>query len=122
MTYDSDRTMVDDILRQARDAITVDRVFATPYEKDGVVIIPAAAVRGGGGGGGGNDDAAGGSGGGFGVSARPVGAYVIKDGQASWQPAMDLTRILVFGQIVALGALLVVRALVKSVGKRRRRR
>ena len=37
----------------ARDAITVQRVYGEPYERNGVVVIPAAAVQGGGGGGGG---------------------------------------------------------------------
>ena len=36
---------------------------------------------------------------GFGVSGRPVGAYVIKDGKVSWEPALDLNRIILGGQI-----------------------
>lgn len=41
------------MIAEARDVITVKRVFGDPYEKDGVTIIPAATVQGGGGGGGG---------------------------------------------------------------------
>src|SRR5205823_4929720 len=71
---------VQDILAQARDTITVKRVFGDPYEKDGMTIIPAAAVAGGAGGGSGPDAQAN-AGGGFGVAARPAGVYVIKEGQ-----------------------------------------
>ena len=77
---------VDELLSGARDAITVRRVFGDPIEQDGVVVIPAAAVGGGGGGGGDNEDN---GGGGFGLRARPVGAYVIKDGEVTWKPAID---------------------------------
>jgi uncharacterized spore protein YtfJ len=69
---------MDDLVATARDALTVRRVYGEPYEKDGVTFIPAARVSGGGGGGGGTDDeGVGGEGGGFGLSARPAGAYVI---------------------------------------------
>jgi hypothetical protein len=62
-----------------RDAITVNRGFAEPYEKDGVTVIAAATVAGGAGGGGGHDERGQeGEGGGFRVSARPAGAYVIR--------------------------------------------
>jgi hypothetical protein len=39
-----------EVLNEAKDAITVKRVFADPYEKEGVTFIPAARVGGGGGG------------------------------------------------------------------------
>lgn len=44
---------VHEMAAQARDAMTVKRVYGEPYEKDGVTIIPAAKVSGGGGAGGG---------------------------------------------------------------------
>ena len=86
---------IHEALSKAQDAVTVKRVYGEPYERNGVVIIPAAQVRGGGGGGGGEDTSGGssGSGGGFGLSARPVGAYVIDGGKVRWQPALDITRI-----------------------------
>ena len=37
---------VDELLRGAREALSVTRVFSEPYEHDGVTIIPAATVRG----------------------------------------------------------------------------
>ena len=33
---------IQDVIAQARDTLTVKRVFGEPYEKDGVTIIPAA--------------------------------------------------------------------------------
>jgi uncharacterized spore protein YtfJ len=43
---------IEEVIAQARDALTVKRVFGEPYEKDGVTIIPAARVQGTAGGGG----------------------------------------------------------------------
>ena len=137
---------VDEILSQARDAMTVRRVFGEPIERDGLTIIPVANVMGGGGGGTGEgphpagltaladasvpgDEAPGeageageaggvtpgsGSGVGFGMRGTPAGVYVIKDGVVTWQPAMDLTRVAIMGQIVAIVFLLVVRSVLKS--------
>jgi uncharacterized spore protein YtfJ len=69
---------VSEVFTTAKDAITVKRVYAEPYEKDGLTVIPAAVVGGGAGGGSGHDEKGQeGEGGGFGVSGRPAGAYVI---------------------------------------------
>jgi uncharacterized spore protein YtfJ len=106
---------------QARDTLTVKRVFGEPYEKDGVTIIPAARIRGGAGGGGG-EDAEGrgkGSGSGFGMIGHPVGAFMIRDGELSWRPAVDVNRVLLGGQVVAVVALLTVRVIVKARAKAR---
>jgi uncharacterized spore protein YtfJ len=110
------------MLSQAQDTLTVRKIFGEPIERDGVLVIPAAKFMGGGGGGDGSGPAvdgktADGSGGGFGVRARPVGVYVVRDGNVSWQPAVDVTRIALGGQIVAIVALLVLRTLIR---KRRR--
>jgi uncharacterized spore protein YtfJ len=111
-----------DLIGQARDALTVKRVFGEPYEKDGVTIIPAARVQGGAGAGGGEDPQGQGtgSGSGFGMTARPVGAFVIRDGELSWRPAVDVTRIALGGQLVAIVALLTVRTIIKARAKARR--
>src|SRR5918997_223795 len=101
---------VDEMLTMARDAMTARTVFAEPIERDGTTVIPAATVRGGGGGGG-SADAEGG--GGFGLMAKPAGAYVIRDGKVSWEPAIDVNRIVLGGQIFAIGALLVLRAVLR---------
>jgi uncharacterized spore protein YtfJ len=107
---------VQDVIAQARDTITVKRVFGEPYEKDGVTVIPAARVQGGAGGGSGEDpnSQGRGSGSGFGVTARPVGAFIIRDGDLNWRPAVDVNRIILGGQVVVVVALLTVRAIVKS--------
>jgi uncharacterized spore protein YtfJ len=93
---------IDELIQGARDAISVSKVYGEPYEEDGVTVIPAAAVRGGGGGGG---DVEGNGGTGFGLSASPVGAYVIKDGDVSWEPAVNPNRMILGWQIVSVFAL-----------------
>jgi uncharacterized spore protein YtfJ len=98
---------VNEVLSNARDAITVKRVYGEPYEKDGLTVIPAAIVGGGAGGGTGHDDKGQeGEGGGFGVSGRPAGAYVIQDGQVSWRPAVDPNRIVVMAGLAVIAFLL----------------
>lgn len=83
------------------------RVFAEPYEKDGVTVIAAATVAGGGGGGGGQDATGGeGSGAGFGVKAYPTGAYVIRDGKVTWCPGVDVNRAIGTVGAVAMAYLL----------------
>ena len=90
----------------ARDAITVKRVYGEPYERNGLAVIPAAAVLGGGGGGGSERGEHSDGGGGFGVQARPIGAYVIRGEQVSWQPAFDLNRVIFGCQLLGLAAIL----------------
>jgi uncharacterized spore protein YtfJ len=113
---------VHEVIGQARDALTVKRVFGEPYEKDGVTIIPAARVLGGAGGGSGEDPQSQGkgSGSGFGMIARPVGAFIIREGELSWRPAVDVTRIVLGGQVVAVVALLTLRAILKARAKSKR--
>ena len=113
---------VQDVIARARDTLTVKRVFGEPYEKDGVTIIPAARVLGGAGGGSGEDPQGQGkgSGSGFGLIARPVGAFIIRNGELSWRPAVDVNRIILGGQVVAIAVLLTVRAIIKARVKARR--
>ncbi|HEY7564592.1 MAG TPA: spore germination protein GerW family protein [Acidimicrobiia bacterium] len=113
---------VDEVLSQARDTLTVKRVFGEPYEKNGMTVIPAAVVRGGAGGGGGEgpDGQGKGSGSGFAVTARPVGAYVIRGNELTWRPAIDLNRVILGGQMVVIVAFLALRAMVKATAKARR--
>lgn len=85
------------MLQGHRDAVTVRKVFGDPYEKDGITVIPAARVLGmGGGGEGQGPEGFGGTGmgSGFAIAARPAGAYVIRQGEATWQPAIDVNRII----------------------------
>jgi uncharacterized spore protein YtfJ len=111
---------VEQMIERAREAVSGRHVYAEPYEQDGVTVIAAAAVRGGGGGGGGGSEDGEGAGGGFGLAARPVGAWVIKDGDVTWKPAVDVNRIVLGGQIVALAAVLVVGRLVAARLSRKR--
>lgn len=112
-------TQFEDLLTETKDLVTVKKVFGEPYQSNGVTLIPAAAVRGGvgGGEGEGSDTTPAGRGGGLGISARPVGAYQIKGDEVVWVPAVDLSRVILNGQLVAIVALLVIR----SILKRRRR-
>jgi len=103
---------IHDLLAKANDSITVGRVFGTPIERDGVLVIPVASVQGGGGGGGGTGVGPGGegegtgSGGGYGVRSRPVGVFVVRDGTVSWHPALDQNRIIAAATTVVVVALL----------------
>jgi uncharacterized spore protein YtfJ len=106
------------LLDTARDALTVRRVFAEPYERDGVTVIAAARVRGAGGGGGGKDEhGQEGDGGGFLFTARPVGAYVLKDGAVTWQPAVDVERVVT---VAVLGWAAVAWVVSRAVRRRSR--
>ena len=104
----------DDMIASAKDAITVSKVFGEPFEKDGITFIPAARVMGGGGGGTGQDDDGQlGEGGGFGMNGRPAGAFVIRDGNVTWRPAVDPNTVIV-GVVIVTVALLVTRAWARS--------
>lgn len=107
---------VDEMLTGVRDAMTVKRVYGDPIERDGILVIPAAKVAGGGGGGGDADHA---GGGGFGISARPAGAWIIRDGQVAWEPAIDATRIATMGMVVAMMFLWTLRSVARSRAKAR---
>ena len=100
-------------ISSARDALTVSRVYGEPYERDGVTVIPAATVQGGAGGGQGEGDGQTGAGGGFALRARPVGAYVIRGEQVSWEPAIDVNRAILGGQLLGLVGLLVLRSFLR---------
>ncbi|WP_211355307.1 hypothetical protein [Blastococcus colisei] len=100
---------VHDLVTATRDALTVRRVFGEALERDGVTVIPAAVLRGGVGGGGGQDEQGQrGEGGGFGLVARPAGAYVIRDGAVTWHPAFDLNRTIGLAAAVAVAWLFTV--------------
>jgi uncharacterized spore protein YtfJ len=123
-THDSD---VLGSLREVVGQADARTVFGTPVTQDGTVVLPVAKVGGGGGGGGGTapaDDGrpTGGTGGGFGMSAKPLGVYVLRDGKVKWLPAVDINKIVLGGQLVAVAGLLVVRAVLQSRTAARKRR
>jgi uncharacterized spore protein YtfJ len=86
-----------------RKVLTVRRVFGEPIERDGTTVIPAARLRG---------RARGqrakkrngvdASQSGLRLAARPAGALVIRDGAVSWQPAIDVNRIVAGGQVLSV--------------------
>jgi len=85
--------------------VSARTVYTDPVEKDGVTVVPGALVIGGGGFGvGHHKNGETGEGGGFGVVAVPFGAYVIKDGNARWRPAIDVGTIVA----TAIGTALII--------------
>lgn len=113
---------ITELTAAARDTMTARRVYAEPYEKDGVTIIAAALVAGGGGGGNGRDEQGQqGEGAGFGLAARPVGAYIITGGQVRWRPAIDVNRLVSTVGAVLIAALLAGARIVRSQARAGRR-
>jgi uncharacterized spore protein YtfJ len=94
---------LDTLLQGHRDAINARRIYGDPVERDGVTVVPAASVFGGTGGGG---DADGDGGAGFGLAGRPAGAWVIRDGDVEWKPAVDVNRIAFFVFVLGLAVAL----------------
>lgn len=123
------------IVHAARDALTVRRVFGEAYERDGTLVIPVAKLWGGTGSGWGSGSGelggppapesdhgartgeGSGGGGGFGVRVKPLGVYVVDDTGTKWQPTLDLNRVIVGGQAVAVVVAVIVGW---ALGRRRR--
>jgi len=111
------------ILEKTGESLSARRVFSEPIDREGVTVVLAASVRGGAGRGEGSaaDGAEGrgrGVGEGLGIVARPVGAYVIREGKVRWRPAIDVNRVILGGQLVALGGLFVARILLRQSARR----
>jgi hypothetical protein len=89
-------------LREAREIIdtqAVDpdasRVYGQPYEAaDGTMIIPVAKLR--------SRSALGADDSRTRPGAKPLGVFVVKDGRASFVPAVDSSRIAMMGILVGL--------------------
>lgn len=113
-----------EVIKGAREALSVRQVFGEPVEREGVTVIPAATVIGGGGGGGGESgpeskqegepdpQAQSGFGSGFGGVMWPAGAFEIREDRVTWRPAIDLTRVLLVALALAI-------AVVRARGRRR---
>jgi hypothetical protein len=69
--------------------------FSLPDERDGVTLVTATRSRT-------RRDG--------GVTARPVGAFVVRDGEVCWRPAIDVSRLLTMAEVV-VGAVLVAHRL-----------
>jgi uncharacterized spore protein YtfJ len=114
-----------DVFEDAKQTIGSKGVFGTPYEKNGVTVIPAAKIMGGVGGGEGQVPVKAnegsetttqptGMGAGYGVTGQPTGAFVIKGDEVKWVPAVDVNRLMVGFQIVMVVFFLAIRAIAKS--------
>jgi uncharacterized spore protein YtfJ len=119
MTVSSKDARLFETMHDALDNATVGKAFGTPIEHDGMILLPVAKVGGGAGGGSGTGPGpegqeTGGTGGGVGLSTKPLGVFVLKNGKVTWRPAVDVNRIILGGQLVAVTALLVARALIQS--------
>lgn len=107
----------DALLSKAMEHVSAGRSFGPVIERDDCTVIPAAYVMSAGGGGGGEGpDPLGGTGSGAGAGhwsvSWPVGAYVVRDGEVRWVPAIDATRI-------ALGAFVLAKVIVRLRASRR---
>jgi uncharacterized spore protein YtfJ len=103
-----DAMKIEELVAKAKESLGIEAVYAQPYQKDGITVITAASITGGAGGGNGHDkQGQEGEGGGFGMNARPTGAYVIKEGTVTWQPAVDVNRLLAIAGAIAVAVLLV---------------
>ena len=96
-----------EVLKSSQESINPSRVFGEPFHVDGAVILPVAVVGGGGGAGNRSEHQ---NGIGLGFGARPAGVYVIKNGDATWRPALNVNLIIAGGQLVALAGILALRA------------
>jgi uncharacterized spore protein YtfJ len=128
MVQPTEDTAILNRIRDIVDGASAGRVFGEPIAHEGVVVLPAAKVSGGAGGGSGpaeeGQHPGGGTGGGFGMSAKALGVFVIREGgKVQWQPAVDVNKIVLGGQLVAVTALLLIRAFVKArtIGQKQRR-
>jgi uncharacterized spore protein YtfJ len=106
-------------IREVVDGAAADRVFGTPITQDGTIVLPVAKVAGGAGGGTGRGPTESGRegsglGSGVGLAAKPLGVFVIRGGDVSWRPAVDVNRVILGGQLVAVAALLVVGAILRA--------
>jgi hypothetical protein len=88
-------------LRDALDSIVPDpsaaQVYGQPYQtSDGATVLPVAKVRG--------RTRPGAQDADLRLTAKPVGVFIIKNGEATWVPAVDQTRIALMGELIGLVA------------------
>jgi hypothetical protein len=90
--------------------------FAPPYEQNGTTVITAAAARAHTatrGNGARADDRA------FDArmsGARPLGAFVVRDGRVRWHPVVDVTRVITTAELVVGGVLIARRLAARPSG------
>lgn len=123
------------VTRVAGDALHVRRAIGDPVRAGDVTLLPVARVLGGSGSGWGSGElgagtraaetrgegAGAGGGGGFAVRVRPLGVYVVQGSHVEWQPALDLTRVILVGQLVGAVAVMSLSWALRPRRWRRRR-
>jgi uncharacterized spore protein YtfJ len=119
-----------DVLAKVYGGMGVQTAIGEPLRYDGLTIIPVVRMAGGGGGGGGGTGPAGsaepgdgtaapgGEGTGFGLRTTPIGVFVVRDGNVSWRPAVDVNKVILGAQIVAVVALLTIRSIARTLRRR----
>ena len=110
----------DELLARIGDNISVRRVFGEPVERDGTTVVPVAMVAGGGGAGSGpggdhgeTGGDQGGEGAGYGMWARGIGVYTIRQGEVRFVPAVDVSL------LAGLAAVVTGRVLLRLIARRR---
>ena len=81
------------VRRTGNDRAPTVEAFGPVIEREGITLLPVVRARRRG-------------------PDRVIGAWVVSDRKAEWQPAFDLTLVIVTSNAVALVALLVLRRLV----------
>src|ERR1700704_452177 len=108
------------LLSKVTESTGAGRAFGPPIEKGDVMIVPVSLIVGGGGAGIGypsehHGDAEAkrseGKGGGIGHISWPIGAYVVRNGDVRWVPAVDAT-------IVAVAVIGLLKRIVKLRSRR----
>lgn len=112
-------TSVLETVKEMVENTTAEKVYGTPITHEGVTVLPVAKVSGGGGGGSGTgpgDDGqeAGGTGGGLGLTAKPLGVFVMRDGRVSWRPAVDVNKAILAGMAVMVAAIVATGVVIKA--------
>jgi uncharacterized spore protein YtfJ len=115
------------LMARLGDSLTAGRVFGEPIERDGCTVIPVAFVAGGAGGGTetareavGDKPARGpGEGTGAGMVCWPIGAYVIKNGDARFVPSFDVAQLIVLGSLATSKVLKALRGRRRGRGRMR---
>jgi hypothetical protein len=85
---------------------TLSGPFHTAYQRDGVAVITATRP------GAARSWTPRGTAAGAERTMRPIGAYVVRDGDVRWRPAIDLTRLLTTAELV-IGAVVVANRLAR---------
>ncbi|AOW93849.1 hypothetical protein BFN03_17505 [Rhodococcus sp. WMMA185] len=66
-------------------------IYGNPYETvNGATIITVTRIRGI-----------------LGITATPLGIFVVHDGAARWEPAFDANRVALFGEFIGLAAVVI---------------